>query len=307
MSLVPSTESGHDDRRVGLVGVGNMGGAMARRLLACGWQVRVHDIEPARAEALATLGAIACASAADAADGVDATIVCVVDAAECDAVLWGAGGLTERRGGLAGHAVLLCPTISPQDVERIAARLATMGADTLDAPMSGGPVRAAEGTMSLMVACPSATFETHRSLIGTLSDRVFRLGERPGDGARMKLVNNLLGGINLVGVAEALALAQRLGLDLGTALDVIEQSSGQSWVGSDRMRRAIVGDYAPRAHTTLLAKDTALAVQAGRAAGFEGPLGAAARDVFARALDAGLGSLDDAVLFRLLSEGPGSK
>jgi hypothetical protein len=162
-------------------------------------------------------------------------------------VLWGAHGLAERPGGLAGHAVVLCPTIAPQEVERIAARLAAMGVDTLDAPMSGGPQRAAEGTMSLMVACPLATFEKHRTLIGALSDRVFRLGERPGDGARMKLVNNLLAGINLVGAAEALALAQRLGLDLDTVLDVIEQSSGQSWVGSDRMRRAIAGDYAPRA------------------------------------------------------------
>jgi len=292
-------------RRVAIVGVGNMGGAMARRLLACGWRVRVHDTDRSRAGALAAAGAQACAGAADAADGVDATLVCVVDAAQCDAVLWGPGGLHERPGGLAGHAVVLCPTIAPQAVERIAARLATLGADTLDAPMSGGPMRAAAGTMSLMVACPPAVFEAHRALIDTLSDRVFRLGERPGDGARMKLVNNLLAGINLVGAAEALALARHLGLEPGSALAVIEQSSGQSWIGSDRMRRALADDYAPRAHTTLLAKDTALAVQAARAAGFDGPLGPIARDVFARALDAGLGSLDDAALFRLLARGPG--
>jgi putative dehydrogenase len=304
MTAVPAALAPRDDRRVGIVGVGNMGGAMARRLLACGWQVRVHDIDRTRTQALAAAGAITCTGAAAAADGVGATILCVVDAAQCDAVLWGPDGLTERPGGLAGHAVLLCPTIAPQDVERIAGRLAALGADTIDAPMSGGPQRAAEGTMSLMVACPQPSFDAHRTLIGTLSDRVFRLGGRPGDGARMKLVNNLLAGINLVGAAEALVLAQRLGLDPGTVLDVIEQSSGQSWIGSDRMRRAILDDYAPRAHTTLLAKDTALAVQAARSAGFEGPLGPIARDVFARALDAGLGPLDDAVLFRLLARPP---
>jgi 3-hydroxyisobutyrate dehydrogenase len=155
--------------------------------------------------------------------------------------------------------------------------------------------------MSLMVACPEAVFEAHRDLIEALSSKVFRIGERVGDGARTKLVNNLLAGINLAGAAEAMALAQRMGLDLRTTLDVIGQSSGQSWIGADRMRRAIDGDYAPRAHMTLLAKDTRLAVEAARAAGFEGPLGARARDVFAHALRAGLAEEDDAALFKLLS------
>ncbi|WP_427913566.1 NAD-binding protein [Ramlibacter sp. MMS24-I3-19] len=140
-----------------------------------------------------------------------------------------------------------------------------------------------------------------RPLLDALSSRVFHVGDRVGDGARTKLVNNLLAGINLVGAAEAIAMARALGLDAARTLDVIEQSSGQSWIGSDRMRRAIAGDFEPRAHMTLLRKDTALAVQAAAAAGFEGPLGAAARDVFARAIEAGLADLDDGALLRLLS------
>ncbi|MCZ8256543.1 MAG: NAD-binding protein, partial [Polaromonas sp.] len=92
-----------------------------------------------------------------------------------------------------------------------------------------------------------------------------------------------------------------LGLDLGTTLDVMEQSSGQSWIGSDRMRRAIAGDYAPRAHVTLLEKDTRLAVEAARAAGFDGPLGLRASQVFAEAHRAGLAGEDDAALFKHLA------
>jgi putative dehydrogenase len=153
--------------------------------------------------------------------------------------------------------------------------------------------------MSLMVACADSVFHQHGSLINTLSSRVFRISQQPGDGARTKLVNNLLAGINLVGAAEVLALAARMGLDLERTLDVIEQSSGQSWIGSDRMRRAIAGDYAPRAHVTLLQKDTRLAMQAAQAVGFEGPLGAAARDTFARAAAAGLDGLDDAAIYQL--------
>ena len=291
-------------QRVGIIGTGNMGGGMALNLLAHGWQVQVHDIDRKKVDALGTRGASVCTDAASAAANVPITIVCVVDALQCEAVLWGEGGVQARPGGLAGHTMMLCPTIAPADVERFAARLTQAGAATIDAPMSGGPLRAADGTMSLMVACANAVRASHSALIHTLSNHVFDLGERPGDGARMKLVNNLLAGINLVGAAEALAMAQRMGMNLGTVLDVIEQSSGQSWVGTDRMRRAIANDYAPRAHTTLLRKDTALAVQAAREAGFEGPLGAAASDVFARAIECGWAHLDDAVIFRLLSEVP---
>jgi 3-hydroxyisobutyrate dehydrogenase len=215
-------------------------------------------------------------------------------------VLFGADGAAAALP--AGAPVLLCPTIAPDDVERLADRLARAGLQPVDAPMSGGPARARDGTMSLMVACSDAAFAVAQPLVEALSARVFRVGSRPGDGARTKLVNNLLAGVNLVGAAEAIAMAQRLGLDPARTLDVIEQSSGQSWIGSDRMRRAIAGDWAPRAHVTLLQKDTRLAVEAARAAGFEGPLGAAARDVFQRAADAGLGGLDDAALLRLLSD-----
>jgi L-threonate 2-dehydrogenase len=117
-------------------------------------------------------------------------------------------------------------------------------------------------------------------------------------------VNNLLAGINLVGAAEALVLAQRMGLDPGTMLEVIGQSSGQSWIGTDRMQRALAGDYTPRAHMSLLAKDTALAIQAANQLSggqhYPGPLGEHASGVFAQALLGGLGQEDDCALFKLL-------
>jgi 3-hydroxyisobutyrate dehydrogenase-like beta-hydroxyacid dehydrogenase len=148
-----------------------------------------------------------------------------------------------------------------------AVKLAALGIQTIDAPMSGGPVRARDGSMSLMLACQDVVFEQHQTLLKILSNQVFRISQQPGDGARTKLVNNLLAGINLAGAAEVMALSERMGLDLTTTLNVIQQSSGQSWIGNDRMRRAIADDFEPRAHTTLLAKDTKLAVAA--AAGFQ--------------------------------------
>jgi 3-hydroxyisobutyrate dehydrogenase len=285
-------------RTVGIVGVGNMGGGMAAHLLAQGWTVHVHDIAREKVDALSALGAVGCANAMRAAQDVAALIVCVVDVAQTRDVLFGTNGAAESL--RKGAAVMLCPTISPRDVEGIASELKSRGVDAIDAPMSGGPARARDGSMSLMVACDDAAFDANRPLIEALSRKVFRVGSRIGDGARTKLVNNMLAAINLVGAAEAIALARRLGLDPRTTLDVIEQSSGQSWIGVDRMRRAIEGDFAPRAHMTLLAKDSRLALEEAQAAGFHGPLGAGARDVFARAVEAGLGDLDDAALLTLL-------
>lgn len=284
--------------RIAVVGIGNMGLAMALRLRDRGFAVAVRDIAPAR-EALAHAEGLAvCDSPAAAAEGARAAIVAVVDAVQTEDVLFGAQGLAAALPR--GAAVLLCPTIAPHDTERFAARLAEAGLEAIDAPMSGGPLRAREGTMSLMVACAASSFERQRDLIEALSGAVFRLGERLGDGARMKLVNNLLAGINLAGAAEVLALAERAGLDPALALDVIERSSGQSWIASDRMRRAIAGDLAPRAHTTLLNKDTHLALAMAQRLGLATPVGEHAAALFARACESGFAALDDASLFELL-------
>ena len=285
---------------VSIIGVGNMGGGIARNLLSKGWPVAVYDVDSAKVHALQRLGAVAVDPTDGPTNKVAVTIICVVDATQTRDVLFSPNGIAKALP--LGHTVMLCPTLAPADVEQIANELIPQGLHPIDAPMSGGPVRAADGTMSLMVACADHVFLRHHGLIGALSNKVFRISETPGDGARTKLVNNLLAAINLVGAAEALAMAQKMGLDLAKTLDVIEQSSGQSWIGSDRMRRALAGDYAPRAHMTLLEKDTRLAIDAARAVGFQGPLGASARDVFAQASAGGLENLDDAALFTWLTD-----
>lgn len=282
--------------KLAVVGAGAMGLPIAARLVALGHGVTVRDVDPER-EALARRAGCALApTPALAADGADAVLVVVVDAAQLRAVLHGADGLLQAPA--LPRAVLLCPTIGPADAEAAAASLSARGIDALDAPMSGGPARAADGTMSLMVGAPEEVFERWRPLLLQLAARLFHAGPRAGDGARTKLVNNLLAAVNLAGAAEALALAERLGLDPAATLDVIEQSSGQSWIGSDRMRRALAGDARVLARTALLAKDSALALEAAAAAGFAAPLGRAAAARFAAALRAGAGALDDASLWQ---------
>jgi L-threonate 2-dehydrogenase len=287
-------------RRVGVIGIGNMGFAIAARLLELGWPVAVRDIDAAREAAARSQGASVCNTPALLAAQSDCVIVCVVDAAQVEAVLFDpAVGVCAQA---ARPTVALCPTIGPADAAAVAQRLATHGFDCVEAPMSGGPVRARSGTMSLMVACADDVFESQLPLLTAVANPVFRIGPRIGDGARTKLVNNLLAAINLAGAAEALALARRVGLDASRTLDVIERSSGQSWIGTDRLRRALAGDLAPHAHTALLNKDARLALAMAQGTGFDAQVGGRASALFERACASGLDRLDDASLLEFLSD-----
>lgn len=293
----------HTNDRIGVIGIGNMGLGIALRLRERGHAVAVRDIDASREALALAAGCTPMATPAALAAASDLVIVVVVDAAQTHEVLFGTDGAAAAMRDT--QAVVLCPTIAPADVEALAARLATRGIATLDAPMSGGPVRAREGLMSLMVAAPEAAFQRWQPVLQRMARPVFRVGTRPGDGARTKLVNNLLAAVNLMGAAEALALATRLGLDPATTLDVIEQSSGQSWIGTNRLRRALAGDPQVQAHMTLLAKDSGLAMAEARHSGAVADVGAVAADGFARALAAGLAGADDSALYRWLLQMPG--
>jgi 3-hydroxyisobutyrate dehydrogenase len=286
----------------GVIGVGAMGLAIAQRLRDGGHPVVVHDIDDQREALAAAAGCSVAAGPAELAAACTLVIVVVVDGVQTETVLFGAGGAAAALAP--GATVMLCPTISPADTERAAASLEARGLQAIDAPMSGGPARARDGSMSLMVACDDAVFEQWRPLMAWLASRLFRAGTQPGDGARTKLVNNLLAAVNLAGAAEALALATRLGLDPGRTLEVIEQSSGQSWIGSDRLRRALAADPRPLARMALLAKDSALALTEARAIGFDAPVGSAAAARFAEALAADLTLQDDSALWRWLADMP---
>ena len=289
--------------RVGVVGIGAMGLSIARNLHGRGFRLAVRDIDPGAAAAATGLGIDACDSAAALAARSDVLIVVVVDSAQIDDVLFGIGGVAHagpRSADGERLCVMLCSTIAAEDTERFGARLATLGIDVIDAPISGGPARAGDGTMTMMLAGDASLFDRHDVLLEAMASRRFRIGPRLGDAARTKLVNNLLAGVNLVAAAEAMALGARLGLDRRALLDVIAASSGASWIGGDRMARAIEGDWVPRARAAILTKDVGLAVGMAEAAGIETPLGAEALKVFRATLAAGFADLDDAAVIKAI-------
>lgn len=286
--------------RVGVIGIGNMGLPMALRLQARGYAVTVSDTNPMRA-ALATRHRLRLApSAAEAARFTRCTVIAVSTQEQVQDVLLGEHGVLDVM--TAGDCVMLCTSLSGAVVERYARLLADRGIQCIDAPLSGGPDRASYGTLSMIVACDNTTYERHRVMIEVLSSRVMRVGTRVGMASRAKLVNNVAAAINLAGMAEAMALARKFGIDPKQMLEVMESSSGQNWVGSDRLVRAMRGDTEVHAHVSLMAKEAAAGLDAAERQGVRVPMIAAAAQQFERACDDGHARADDSMMFRYAIE-----
>ena len=282
--------------RPGIIGVGAMGGAMAARLLDCGYAVQVHDIDSRRQHVLVQQGAQGHDSPAALAAASDVIMIVVVDAGQIMQVLRGAQGLLPLLG--AHHVVMFCSTIGPSDMVQACQAVSATGASAVDAPISGGPQRAREGTMSMMLAAAPSHLLRLKPLLDHMAARCFEISGRHGDASKAKLVNNLVAGINLAAAAEGLALARELGMDERQMLALTSVSSGQSWIGDDRMRRALDDDYEPRAQTHVLTKDLTLATGLAREHGYPVPLGEQALALFRAACEAGYRDEDDAALLK---------
>jgi putative dehydrogenase len=289
--------------KVGVIGIGVMGMGIAKCLRGKGYDVCVRDVRPEAEFEAGAIGMTICETPAVMALQVDALIVVVLNAQQIDDVLFGEQGVAQGM-QQAGRklTVLLCSTIAPEDSVRFAGQLAARGIDCLDAPISGGPARAEAGTMSMMLAGDAVALDRCAQLLADMSGRQFHISDTVGDGARAKLVNNLLAGTNLVAGAEALALGIKMGLDPKRLFDVICASSGSSWVFEDRMARALENDYTPRAFAHILTKDMTLATGMAHGMGYDTPLGDAALRIYRETLERGWSDLDDAAVLKTFLE-----
>lgn len=286
---------------IGFIGIGAMGMAMAKNLHRRGFRLAARDIRPEAEQQAMACGIAVHPSPTALIDEVDLVIVVVVNAQQIEEVLFGRDGIVH--GNARGKTVMLCSTIAPEDTIGFAARLALHGVAIIDAPISGGPARAEAGTISMMLAADEALLQQNAVVLAALSDKQFRISQTIGDGAKTKLVNNLLAGINLVAGAEALALGIQIGLEPNKLFDVICASSGTSWIFQDRMARALRDDFAPRAFAHILTKDVTLATAMADAAGYDTPLGDAALEIFRRTVERGWAGLDDAAVVKTYLEG----
>lgn len=285
---------------VGVIGIGAMGMGVAKRLRATGWPVWVRDIRVEAEDEARAAGAHVAGSPAELAAHCDAIVTLVVDDAQTEEVIFGVQGLVH--GLREGSVVLVTSTLPPACPQRVAERLAQRGVDTIDAPCSGGPAKAHSGEMSMMLAAPEATLQRCDALLRAISGKRFVVSERAGDAAKAKLVNNMLAAVNLAAGCEAFVLGIRLGLEPKQLFDLVQASSGGSWVFSDRMPRVLVNDYAARARLDILRKDISLLIATAKEHGYSTPIANAVREIYVRASEMGLGELDDAALAKAYAE-----
>jgi 3-hydroxyisobutyrate dehydrogenase len=285
-------------KTIGVIGAGSMGMAIALNLQQKGYGIVIRDIRSDVEDTAKDHGLVVANSPAELAAKSDFIVVIVVNAAQVHQVLFGMEGVSQI--APESKTIMISSTIAPDDTEIISKQLINHGFSVLDAPVSGGPVRARDGTMSLMLAGEESVIAHHGDVLQAMSDRIFRLGSRLGDGARYKLINNLVAGINLVAASEAVALAKHMGLDTEKMVALMSASSGQSMMLDDRLPRALANDYAPRAYAYILTKDVALGLRMAESAGVDSPMAAHALEIFKATLAHGFDELDDSAVLKTL-------
>ncbi|GAA1693741.1 L-threonate dehydrogenase [Streptomyces yatensis] len=283
--------------RVGVVGLGAMGLGMARSLRKAGYEVGVHDLRPEVAEGFARDGGTAFASPGDLAAAVDVVVGVVVNAAQVESVLFGAGGAAARLSP--GAVFVMCSTVDPGWSAELGGRLAERGVLYLDAPISGGAARAAAGELTMMTSGSAAAYAVADPVLEAMSATVYRLGEQAGLGSKVKIVNQLLAGVHIAAAAEAMALGLKAGVPAEALYEVITHSAGNSWMFENRMAHVLAGDYTALSAVDIFVKDLGLVLDSARPERFPLPLAATAHQMFLQASASGLGAEDDSAVIKI--------
>jgi putative dehydrogenase len=291
------TELTHEAQHIACIGLGAMGGAMATRLVQAGFPVTGYDIsEPARRR-LQQAGGHIVMTPAEATANTSLLIVMVATAEQAETSLFGPTGATTSLA--AGATVMLCSTVPPAFVRDVARRLGDQSIVLLDAPVSGGVGAAGNGTLTIMASGSDAAFTACEKVLATLARKVYRLGEAPGIGSSVKMINQLLAGIHIAAAAEAMALAVQAGLDPKVVFEVISNSAGSSWMFTNRVPHMLAGDYTPYSALDIFVKDLGIVLDTGKALRFPLPLAASAHQMFLMGAAAGLGREDDAAVVQV--------
>jgi 3-hydroxyisobutyrate dehydrogenase len=282
---------------VGVIGLGSMGGGVAKSLLRAGFPVRVCDVRAEVVQSFAAAGALACSSPAELARACDVVILLVVNAGQVEIVLFGEDGAASAL--REGSVLLLSATVPPEYAEGLGPRLARRGVYLIDAPVSGGEAKAARGEMTVMAAGVPEAFSLCEPVFAAIAQKVYRLGDAPGTGSKVKMINQLLAGVHIAAAAEAMALGIRAGADPKMLYDVITNSAGNSWMFQNRAPHMLAGDYLARSAVDIFVKDLGIVLEAGRKSTFPLPLTAAAHQMFLMAAAAGHGREDDAAVIKI--------
>lgn len=289
-------------QNIAVIGLGSMGYGMAQSALRAQHRVYGFDIAPAAMDRFRAEGG-AEGALADVAGSLDAVVVVVLNAAQTEAVLFGEDGVVPRL--KTGAVVMACATVAPDFARAMAARCEGFGVHYLDAPISGGSVKAAAGQLSIMASGSRAAFAAARPALDAMAQTVFDLGDAPGAGSAMKAVNQLLAGVHIAAMAEAMTFGMTQGVSPEKFMEVIPKCAGTSWMLENRGPHIVAGDYTPHSSVDIWPKDLGIVLDIAKGAKFGAPITAAALQQFLAASGSGLGREDDAAVAKVYARNAG--
>ncbi|MAI52991.1 MAG: 3-hydroxyisobutyrate dehydrogenase [Gammaproteobacteria bacterium TMED95] len=281
---------------IGFIGLGNMGGPMAKNLLNAGHQVKVFDLVEASMASVVAEGGTANKSAADAVRGADLVISMLPASKHVEALYLGDAGLITQLD--ADTLIIDCSTIAPESARKVAAAAAEAGFDMIDAPVSGGVGGAVGGTLTFMVGGSSKALDIARPLLEIMGKNIFHAGDA-GAGQVAKVCNNMLLAVLMTGTAEALQLGVNNGLDPAVLSEIMQKSSGGNWAlevynpfPGVMPSAPASNDYAGGFLVDLMIKDLGLAMASALETGSSTPMGALARNLYVTHGAKGNGQID---------------
>lgn len=288
--------------KTAVIGLGSMGYGIAQSALRGGHDTYGFDVNPAQMDKFASEGGQSGALTDVAAD-LDVVVVVVLNAAQTHSVLFGENGVVPLL--QKGAVVIACATVPPDFARDMAAQCDAHGVHYLDAPISGGSIKAAAGQLSIMAAGTHTAFAAARPVLDSIAETVFELGDAAGAGSAMKAVNQLLAGVHIAAMAEALTFGMTQGVTPDKFVEVISKCAGTSWMLENRAPHIVAGDYTPHSSVNIWPKDLGIVLDIAKSANFSAPITAAALQQFVAAAGQGLGQEDDAAVAKVYARNAG--
>lgn len=285
-------------KNVGVIGLGSMGMGIAQSLIKNNIPTYGFDLNLDACQTLLHFGAKHVGqSAVEFAQQLDAVLMVVVNGRQVNAILFdGEKPLVEVL--KPETVIVLHSTLSAEQTKQIAQRLAAYQLLLVDAPISGGAIKAADGKLTVMASGAPELFERLSRVFNAISERLYRIGDEVGLGSTVKTIHQLLAGVHIAVAAESMALAAKAGINLDVMYDIVTHAAGNSWMFENRMQHVLEGDYTAKSSVNIFVKDLGLVMETGKALNFPLPLAATAHQMFIAASNEGFGDQDDSAVIK---------
>jgi len=287
-------------KKILVIGLGSMGYGIAQSLIRSGYNVYGQDKNTIQQKKLIEEGGL---DAEIPFGDLDAVIIVVLNEAQTRDIIFGEEGIA---GKLKKHTlVIVCTTVSPNFAKEMANACEVKELLYLDAPISGGSIKSSQGKLSYMVSGSKKALIAAKPILDSTSETVFEFGEVVGSGSAMKAVNQMLAGVHIAAMAEAITFGITQGIEPERFLEVISKCAGSSWMLENRAPHIIDGDYSPKSSINIWPKDLGIVLDIAKSSNFSAPITSAALQQFIAASGSGLGNEDDAAVAKIYARNAG--